>query len=98
SPLFNLFPYTTLFRSHNVEWLIDISSVAFYSYVISDKSALLTLRRKFAVQLTRLLHLILSNLIFQNQIQKFVYSLLIADFERMRSEEHTSELQSRFDI
>src|SRR5699024_12844860 len=85
-----LFPYTTLFRSKLPDTIIQSS------YYIEDNNLILTKGRTgFVVNvdemtndlITRIQNLEVNN----NQIE------LITE-EQSRSEEHTSELQSRFDL
>src|SRR5699024_12583067 len=79
-----LFPYTTLFRS------AQSSSVG---QDIRARGAPLVSCQKNGWSRSVLIHQIESGL-----YQRQVLADKVSNFERRRSEEHTSELQSRFDL
>src|SRR5699024_11709590 len=90
---FTLFPYTTLFRSllkyNNLSKLLATRDLGLFGYCCFIFS-LFVLIFLFIVVSSAFLKLIT----FALEFVKFTFCLLVFS----RSEEHTSELQSRFDL
>src|SRR5699024_12775420 len=88
-----LFPYTTLFRSA-LNYFLDLMLLMLTGAMVKER---VTKRRllfgAFVASLIVPLSLYFPNSFLTSIVGKLLYSLLI-----VRSEEHTSELQSRFDI
>src|SRR5687768_17820654 len=83
-----LFPYTTLFRSNDagVEWLAP-----------AEGQQLLRERGGFAPRVVNLGHLPQS-LWIRGNVSSEHFTIAVDDRKEVRSEEHTSELQSRLHI
>src|SRR5699024_12197056 len=96
-PRSTLFPYTTLFRSHFVAFLLDYSSVdsfkLVWNYLLLDASKFSSATLSKVVPLTdQAIRYKRCKLLHDSS------QTLISLIEYLRSEEHTSELQSRFDL
>src|SRR3712207_6943693 len=94
-PRSTLFPYTTLFRSGTVTLelaLLDVPTVVVYK-----TSAFNYFIAKYLLKVgyISLPNISLQEEVFPELIQKDCNALQIENYLRKRSEEHTSELQSR---
>src|SRR5699024_11620379 len=89
-PISTLFPYTTLFRS-----IVIQTEIPFFLLVIWMTGLLLTALFS-GVCATRVTILFREKELLEEQIRTVVATDPITGFDR--SEEHTSELQSRFDL
>src|SRR5207249_11834567 len=88
-PISTLFPYTTLFRSiHQPLRLSDYDQI-----VIGDRLFTFRQPEQFINDFGTI---VVEPTI--REIKTVPCWLLVADIENFRSEEHTSELQSRFDL
>src|SRR5207248_11360973 len=92
---FSLFPYTTLFRSAVGEYLLDLGKGLFRLEAAVDlgKDGLLLLRRQPRNAGRRRDR----NLAGRQSVYQLANTLLL-DLVGRRSEEHTSELQSPYDL
>src|SRR5207249_10394929 len=88
-PYSTLFPYTTLFRSlhEHVEYALHL----FRSYASEISGVMRKHQLKLADRQCRMAEL-------SQRVQDTVTILVTALWGAQRSEEHTSELQSRFDL
>src|SRR2546422_6905835 len=101
-PRSTLFPYTTLFRSHSLEHLIEAAQARGYEYVIvSDHSKSATVARGLGADELR------AQIARIRALQPHYRIRILAGSEcdvlgdgtlDFRSEEHTSELQSRLHL
>src|SRR5207249_7480160 len=89
-PTLTLFPYTTLFRSRGLVGQIHVAE--------HDAEAAHHRRRRLARNLERLVELIAANR--REDIGGYTAPAFTVVLKKSagRSEEHTSELQSRFDL
>src|SRR5699024_11664582 len=86
-----LFPYTTLFRSIRMLHTLDTSGTVRDARGFASSTYTLSFSMAYCMFIRPLT--CISSAIF------LVYSLIVSTFfSEMRSEEHTSELQSRFDL
>src|SRR5699024_12559666 len=95
-PIFTLFPYTTLFRSL-------LATCMLFDWVIKENHSTITARFAFGkVSFKKYLlqnALLYTGLLFLFDLCTMVlFHLLLNERMSIRSEEHTSELQSRFDL
>src|SRR3712207_7452327 len=85
-PRSTLFPYTTLFRSQDDQYEAIIG--------VDDKDPTRELERTEFVRVGNQ-HALLRRIVEAAEIDTVVDSRLVVDSTQSRSEEHTSELQSR---
>src|SRR2546429_4814059 len=101
-PRSTLFPYTTLFRSQiwasnaELEFLLElITNLKPFQIQNADAKALLTPRERDIVRLVaegmRNQEISVALNLGEHTVRNYVFRV----FEKLRSEEHTSELQSR---
>src|SRR5699024_12775052 len=83
-PISTLFPYTTLFRSHWNEALTEAEDLADYNQQLNITGSDISHK--------------LIETASQNAIEAGLSDLITWKQMQVRSEEHTSELQSRFDL
>src|SRR5206468_12552321 len=89
-----LFPYTTLFRSENPLPAEVASRKAVEKGEI--ESPFFTLVKRFQASIA--LDSVHNEYQLHSQIHEWFISGHVGDFDKFRSEEHTSELQSRSDL
>src|SRR5699024_12716664 len=85
----SLFPYTTLFRS--IDWKKKLSSRKFWAAIIGFVSPLLLAFGLGEGTVTEITGIIMS-------AGTLIAYIISEGFVDARSEEHTSELQSRFEL
>src|SRR3712207_8067077 len=89
-PRSTLFPYTTLFRSGSLKPLPGLLDYAFYvSFFPQLVAGPIVRASDFAPQIRK------PVIITRDMFARGVYFIMIGLFKKARSEEHTSELQSR---
>src|SRR5207247_10825737 len=93
----SLFPYTTLFRS---VMLVIVIGLAFFQYYTSDKLALAASGAKVvSPEEAPELHAMVERLCAMADLPKPKVAVVPTEVPNaFRSEEHTSELQSRVDL
>src|SRR5699024_12633445 len=95
-PKSTLFPYTTLFRSEVFEDAKDGNSMIIYTTVSRrNRNYIEKMGQEFNIQTVDVMTPPLEAL---EEILKFPPKRESGIIRRLRSEEHTSELQSRFDL
>src|SRR5699024_12761792 len=87
----SLFPYTTLFRSYYANYTtIDSIAIDYPDYIDYTGTQILD---------TREIPLLREDYVINEYVDSFISKIVIHLYtEHARSEEHTSELQSRFDL